>query len=108
MRCSVAVGQRIHCSPAPKSSLKVSRQKTELTAPMAALSRLRTERSCSWARRELGKARRDSSRNRMRGLLALLIFFGPSPAPVEIEHVAWLQGCWEIVSPQRTVEEQWM
>ena len=25
-----------------------------------------------------------------------------------IKDVAWLQGCWEIVSPQRTVEEQWM
>ena len=25
-----------------------------------------------------------------------------------IESVAWLQGCWPLVSPQRTVEEQWM
>jgi hypothetical protein len=29
-------------------------------------------------------------------------------APVAIDRVAWLQGCWESVSPQRTVEEQWM
>ena len=28
--------------------------------------------------------------------------------PVTIDRVAWLQGCWESVSPQRTVEEQWM
>jgi hypothetical protein len=27
---------------------------------------------------------------------------------VAIERVAWLQGCWESASPQRTVEEQWM
>jgi hypothetical protein len=27
---------------------------------------------------------------------------------VTIDRVAWLQGCWESVSPQRTVEEQWM
>jgi uncharacterized protein DUF6265 len=27
---------------------------------------------------------------------------------VTIERVAWLQGCWESASPQRTVEEQWM
>lgn len=25
-----------------------------------------------------------------------------------VEHVAWLQGCWEMTSAQRTVEEQWM
>lgn len=25
-----------------------------------------------------------------------------------IERVAWLEGCWEMVSPQRTIEEQWM
>ncbi len=27
---------------------------------------------------------------------------------IAIERVAWLQGCWEAASPQRTVEEQWM
>ena len=27
---------------------------------------------------------------------------------VEIHRVAWIQGCWESTSGQRTVEEQWM
>ncbi len=27
---------------------------------------------------------------------------------ISIERVAWLQGCWESASPQRTVEEHWM
>ena len=27
---------------------------------------------------------------------------------VSIQHVAWLQGCWEDRSPERTIEEQWM
>lgn len=27
---------------------------------------------------------------------------------VGIQRVAWLQGCWEIVSPERTIEEHWM
>jgi hypothetical protein len=25
-----------------------------------------------------------------------------------VDGLAWLQGCWEAASPQRTVEEQWM
>ena len=25
-----------------------------------------------------------------------------------VERLAWLQGCWEAASPQRTIEEQWM
>ena len=28
--------------------------------------------------------------------------------PAGIQRVAWLQGCWETRSPQRTIEEQWM
>ena len=47
--------------------------------------------------------------------LAFLLLLGavaanPSPAPgaVDIRRVAWLQGCWELSSPERTVEEQWM
>jgi hypothetical protein len=28
--------------------------------------------------------------------------------PQGIQRVAWLQGCWELSSPERTVEEQWM
>src|SRR5262245_55340584 len=27
---------------------------------------------------------------------------------VRIEQLAWLQGCWQLTSPQRIVEEQWM
>jgi hypothetical protein len=27
---------------------------------------------------------------------------------VAIDRVAWLQGCWESASPERTVEEHWM
>ena len=27
---------------------------------------------------------------------------------IAIDRVAWLQGCWESVSPQRTVEEHWL
>lgn len=30
-----------------------------------------------------------------------------APAP-GIQRVAWLQGCWEAASPERTVEEHWM
>lgn len=33
---------------------------------------------------------------------------GGRPEPVRIESVAWLAGCWESVSNERTVEEQWM
>jgi len=33
------------------------------------------------------------------------VFLLESP---KVEHVAWLQGCWETVSQQLTVEEQWM
>jgi hypothetical protein len=42
--------------------------------------------------------------------VALVIFCGALPAAQEsgIDRVAWLQGCWEMVSPQRTIEEQWM
>jgi len=28
--------------------------------------------------------------------------------PVTIDRLGWLQGCWELSSPQRVVEEQWM
>ena len=30
------------------------------------------------------------------------------PGSADIRRVAWLQGCWEQVTPERTVEEQWM
>jgi hypothetical protein len=35
------------------------------------------------------------------GLLSL-------PQSSSVERLAWLQGCWEMSSGQRTVEEQWM
>jgi rhodanese-related sulfurtransferase len=31
-----------------------------------------------------------------------------APAAAGIQRVAWLQGCWEAASPERTVEERWM
>jgi hypothetical protein len=37
-------------------------------------------------------------------LVLLTLLQGPS----SIQRVAWLQGCWENVSAQRTIEEQWM
>jgi len=33
---------------------------------------------------------------------------GAAQKPAGIERAAWLQGCWELVSPTRTVEEFWM
>ena len=33
---------------------------------------------------------------------------GAAQKPAGIERAAWLQGCWELVSPMRTVEEFWM
>lgn len=46
------------------------------------------------------------------GLLSLLVSFAPgaaAPAPAGgIERLAWMQGCWELKSADRTVEEQWM
>ena len=45
---------------------------------------------------------------------ALLVFLSSTlttpqqPKGKGIESLAWLQGCWELTSPQRTVEEQWM
>ncbi len=28
--------------------------------------------------------------------------------PKGVQRVAWLQGCWELTTPERVVEEQWM
>jgi hypothetical protein len=38
-------------------------------------------------------------------LLAALFAFQQAP---KIDRLAWIQGCWETSSPQRTIEEQWM
>src|SRR5687767_4613821 len=46
------------------------------------------------------------------GLLITLIAIASNGAvvaqPAGIQRLAWLQGCWEVVSPERTVEEHWM
>ena len=42
------------------------------------------------------------------GLVVTLSVAMPSMQGGGIQRVAWLQGCWETVSPQRTIEEQWM
>lgn len=44
------------------------------------------------------------------GLMIALVLVPASapPRPATIQRVAWLKGCWEAVSTQRTVEEQWM
>jgi len=41
------------------------------------------------------------------GALLFLFFFAYEQS-LPIERLAWLQGCWESSSSQRTVEEQWM
>ena len=41
-------------------------------------------------------------------LVAALVATASAPPSATIHRVAWLQGCWEGVSAQRTVEEQWM
>jgi hypothetical protein len=40
-------------------------------------------------------------------MLALLAFLA-APQPSPIDRLAWLAGCWESASGDRTVEEQWM
>ena len=41
-------------------------------------------------------------------LLAGAAGFAAQPPATGIERIAWLQGCWEVASAGRTVEEQWM
>ena len=45
-----------------------------------------------------------------RQLLASMLLIGASALaqPVGVQRLAWLQGCWAIDTPERTVEEQWM
>src|SRR5678816_1602870 len=44
--------------------------------------------------------------------LMLLFFMAPDPSAAQrrdgIRAVAWLQGAWERITPQQTVEEQWL
>lgn len=42
------------------------------------------------------------------GLSAALLTPLTAQAPAGIERVKWLQGCWEMTSGDRVVEEQWM
>lgn len=43
-------------------------------------------------------------------LIGVLLVPHPSASQqlVTIEHLGWLQGCWEAAGPQRTIEEHWM
>ena len=45
-----------------------------------------------------------------RHLFASLLLVGTSAfaQPAGVQRLAWLQGCWAIDTPERTVEEQWM
>lgn len=48
-------------------------------------------------------------KRRGRMLLIAIAFTAAARAgPSGIQRVAWLQGCWEMASEGRTVEEQWM
>lgn len=42
------------------------------------------------------------------GLATVASTAGAAPPASGIQRVAWLQGCWEAASPERTVEERWM
>ena len=46
-----------------------------------------------------------------RALLASALLIGLHAGalaqPASVQGLAWLQGCWEINSPERVVEEQW-
>ena len=41
-------------------------------------------------------------------LLAATASASSAAAATSVERVAWLQGCWEAASPERTIEERWM
>ena len=40
--------------------------------------------------------------------LPLALLLGNPPAGRDVERLAWMAGCWELDTGQRTVEEQWM
>ena len=41
-------------------------------------------------------------------LLAAGVASVGAPQALTIQRIAWLQGCWQLTSSQRTVEEHWM
>ena len=41
-------------------------------------------------------------------LIAAAVARGGAPQALTIQRVEWLQGCWQLASPQRIVEEHWM
>ena len=41
-------------------------------------------------------------------LASLLICTGALAQPASVQRLAWLQGCWALETPERTVEEHWM
>ncbi len=46
---------------------------------------------------------------RMTALALLASLHGGAPAqPVGLQKLAWLQGCWSLATPDRSVDEQWM
>lgn len=41
------------------------------------------------------------------GALLIAALLSQDAPPLKVEQLAWLTGCWEAASPQRTVEERW-
>lgn len=63
----------------------------------------------------LGRRRKrvDPEEASLKAVFAVLLVLGSfaevsAQRVVCIQDVAWLQGCWELVSPTTTIEEQWM
>lgn len=46
-------------------------------------------------------------RTRFAAGLMLAVHIGANAQPTGIQRLAWLQGCWQIDTPERVVEEQW-
>jgi uncharacterized protein DUF6265 len=48
-------------------------------------------------------------KHRLLVILLVVAFHGVVAAQrAGVQRVAWLQGCWAVVSPERTIEEHWM
>ena len=41
-------------------------------------------------------------------LCGMVTVAAAQPAATGLSRVAWMQGCWETTSPQRTIDEHWM